>query len=185
MLFGVVYIPPEGSPFENKDVFTDLENSLLLLEHESVCFLGGFSARTAALNGTTTDGYSNNFDMPVETFEDIGGGGKSSSSLPRRVSQDVVTSNIGFEMLDFCKTAGVLIVNASIWRCTCKNVSVVDYALVSSGFDFCELYSDVHCQIILKLSIMNVQKAYLEQSEIDDDGFNDGDVDKTNLQYTG
>ena len=131
MLFGVVYIPPEGSPFENKDVFTDLENSLLLLEHESVCFLGGFSARTAALNGTTTDGYSNNFDMPFETLEDIGGG-KSSSSLPRRVSQDVVTSNIGFEMLDFCKTAGVLIVNASIWRCTCKNVSVVDYVLVSS-----------------------------------------------------
>ena len=69
--------------------------------------------------------------MPFETLEDIGGG-KSSSSLPRRVSQDVVTSNIGFEMLDFCKTAGVLIVNASIWRCTCKNVSVVDYVLVSS-----------------------------------------------------
>ena len=109
MLFGVVYIPPEGSPFENKDVFTDLENSLLLLEHESVCFLGGFSARTAALNGTTTDGYSNNFDMPFDTFEDIDGGGKSSSSLPRRVSQDVVTNNIGSKMLDFCKTADVVI----------------------------------------------------------------------------
>ena len=85
MLFGVVYIPPEGSPFENKDVFTDLENSLLLLEHESVCFLCDFNARAVTLNGTTTDGYSNNFDMPVETFEDIGGGGKSSSSLPRKV----------------------------------------------------------------------------------------------------
>ena len=103
----------------------------------------------------------------------------------------MVTNNIGSKMLEFCKTADVVIVSGragldvSTGRCTCKNVSVVDYALVSSGFDFCELYSDVHCQIILKLSIMNVQKAYLEQSEIDDDGFNDGDVDKTNLQYTG
>ena len=33
----MVYVPPEGSPSENKDVFTELENSLLLLEHEKVC----------------------------------------------------------------------------------------------------------------------------------------------------
>ena len=39
-LFGVVYIPPEGSPFKNKDVFTKPENSLLLLEHKGVYFLG-------------------------------------------------------------------------------------------------------------------------------------------------
>ena len=94
-------------------------------------------------------------------------------------------------MLEFCKTADVVIVSGragldvSTGRCTCKNVSVVDYALVSSGFDFCELYSDVHCQIILKLSIMNVQKAYLEQSEIDDNCTNDGDVDNKKPQFTG
>ena len=28
ILFGVVYIRPEGSPFENKDAFTELENVL-------------------------------------------------------------------------------------------------------------------------------------------------------------
>ena len=70
------------------------------------------------------------------------------------------TNNYGFRLLDFCKTVDIAIVNgragsdASIGKCTCKNVSVVDYALVSSDlfplisdfavFDFCELYSDVH-----------------------------------------
>ena len=53
--------------------------------------------------------------------------------------------------------------DASIGKCTCKNVSVVDYALVSSDLfplisdfavlDFCELYSDVHCPIVLKLNL--------------------------------
>ena len=86
----------------------------------------------------------------------------------------MVTNNIGSKMLDFCKTADVVIVDgragldASIGRCTCKNVSVVDYALVSSNLfsfigvfavlDFCELYSDIHCPIVLKINIMNIQK---------------------------
>ena len=132
--------------------------------------------------------------MPVETFEDIGGGGKSSSSLPRRVSQDVVTNNVGFKMLDFCKTADVVIIDGhagldvSIGKCTWKNVSVVDYVLVSSdlfSLFFCELYSDVHCPVVLKLNIMNVQKADIEQFEINDDCINNDYVDKTNPQYTG
>ena len=173
-----MYIPPEGTPFENKDAFTDVENLLLPLEHESVSFLGDSNVRTAALNRTTTDGYRNNFDMPFETFEDIVVGGKSSSSLPRRVSQDVVTNNIGFENVGFLQNSrccyhqwACWIRSASIERCTCKDVSVVDYALVYSDLlslisefivlDFCELYSDVHCPIELKLNIMNVQKADL------------------------
>ena len=49
-LFCVVYIPPEGSPFKNKDVFTKPENSLLL-EHKGVYFFGdsmlGLVLRTA------------------------------------------------------------------------------------------------------------------------------------------
>ena len=63
----MAYIPPEGSPFENKDVFTELENSLLLLEHDGVCFLGDFNARTGAVDGIITDGFNNDFDMLVVT----------------------------------------------------------------------------------------------------------------------
>ena len=58
VLSGVMYIPPEGSPSENKDVFTELENSLLLLEHDGVCFLWDFNARTGAVDSIITDGFN-------------------------------------------------------------------------------------------------------------------------------
>ena len=80
ILFGVVYIPPEGSPFENKDVFTELENSLLLLEHDGVCFLGDFNARTGAVEGIITDGFHNDFDMPYKVFDDAPGSDKIPSA---------------------------------------------------------------------------------------------------------
>ena len=61
------------------------------------------------------------------------------------------------------------------------------FSLISefTVLDFCELYSDVHCPIVLKLNIMNVLKADLKQFEINEDCINDDYVDKTNLQYTG
>ena len=75
-----------------------------------------------------------------------------------------------------------------------NNVSVVDYALVSSDLfslisefavlDFCELYSNVRCSIVLNLSFVDKQ-ADIERSEIDNDCVDDGDVNKTNLQHTG
>ena len=128
------------------------------------------------LDGIITDGFNNDFDMPYKVFDDALGSDKIPSALPKRLSQDAMscdilfgnalgillnfTNNYGFRLLDFCKTVDVAIVNgragsdASIGKCTCKNVSVVDYALVSSDlfplisdfavFNFCELYSDVH-----------------------------------------
>ena len=98
----------------------------------------------------------------------------------------------------FCKTVDVAIVNgragsdASIGKCACKNVSVVDYALVLSdlfplirGFavlDFCELYSDVHCPIILKLNLTEAQETELGHFESDDDDCLE-DADERNLQF--
>ena len=198
ILFGVVYIPPEGSPFENKDVFTELENSLLLLEHDGVCFLGDFNTRTGAVDGIITVGFNNDFDMLYKVFDDAPGSDKIPSALPKRISQDLDTNNYGFRLLDFCKTVGVAIVNGhagsntSIGKCTCKNVSGVDYALVSSdlfplisGFavlDFCELYSDVHCLIVLKLNVTEAQETEFGHFESDDDDCLE-DADERNLQF--
>ena len=74
--------------------------------------------------------------MPYKVFDDALGSEKIASALPK-ISQDMATNNYGFRLLDFCKTVDVAIVNgragsdASIGKCPCKNVSVVDYALVS------------------------------------------------------
>ena len=105
----MVYIPPEGSPFENKDVFTELENSLLLLEHDGVCFLGDFNARTGAVDGIITNGYNNDLDMPYKVFDDAPSSDKIPSALPKRKSQDMATNNYGFRLLDFCKPLMLLL----------------------------------------------------------------------------
>ena len=74
--------------------------------------------------------------------------------------------------------------------CYCKKKSVVDYALVSSDMfllisdfsvlDFCELYSDVHCPIILKLNLTEAQETELGHfgSGDDDDCVEDADEKK-------
>ena len=82
--------------------------------------------------------------------------------------------------------------DASIGKCTCKNVSVVDYALVSSDLfplisdfavlGFCELYSDVHCPIVLKLNLIEAQETELGHFESDDDDCLE-DADERNLVY--
>ena len=45
----------------------------------------------------------------------------------------------------------------------------------------CVFHSGVHCSIILKLNLMNVQKADLEQTEINDDYLSYCDVNQTNF----
>ena len=110
----------------------------------------------------------------------------------------MATNNYGFRLLDFCKTVDVAIVNgragsdASTGKCACKNVSVVAYALVLSDLfplisdfavlDFCELYSDIQCPIILKLNLTEVQETELGHFEIDDDDCLE-DADQRNLQF--
>ena len=110
----------------------------------------------------------------------------------------MATNNYGFRLLDFCKTVDVAIVSgragsdANIGKCTCKKFSVVDYALVSSDLfplisdyavlDFCELYSDVHCPIVLKLNLIEAQETELGYFESGDDDCLE-DADERNLQF--
>ena len=73
-----------------------------------------------------------------------------------------------------------------------KNVSVLDYALVSSDLfplisdfavlDFCELYLDVHCPIVLKLNLIEAQETELGHFESDDDDCLEN-ADERNLQF--
>lgn len=82
--------------------------------------------------------------------------------------------------------------DASVGKRVCKNVSVLDYALVSSDLlplisefvilAFCELYSDVHCPIVLTLNVIETQDTELEHFESDDDVCL-VDAEERNLQF--
>ena len=54
ILFGIVYVPPEGSKYTEHEAFESLSNIILeLMEHlecPNVCLIGDFNARTGRLD---------------------------------------------------------------------------------------------------------------------------------------
>ena len=159
VLFGCVYLPPEGSDYFDGNAFLGIENDLLLLNHEAFCFMGDFNAKTALL----ADFDDNNYEE-----DDFITNGRNGVVLPHRKSDDTCTNRMGRNLIDFCKSANAFIVNGrfgcpySSGRCTSKEASVVDYVVMSLTLadnvqdfavrDFSELLSDIHCPISLSLN---------------------------------
>lgn len=46
MLFGAVYLEPEGSPYVTRQAFLEIEEAVFYLDIDNVCLLGDFNART-------------------------------------------------------------------------------------------------------------------------------------------
>ena len=131
VLFCAVYLGPEGSPYQNRNVFYELEQTIMYLNFDSVCMLGDFNARTGSMN-----------DLITSTIPEEDGCGQDYFYIPKRTSQDTNTNNLGKELIEFCKTFEIAIVNgragmdAGVGRVTCKDASVVDYVLIShKSFD--------------------------------------------------
>ena len=59
VLFGVCYVPPEGTKYASNDCFLEIEQELIHLAHEQikpVCSMGDFNARTGTLPDFFTPG---------------------------------------------------------------------------------------------------------------------------------
>jgi hypothetical protein len=150
-----VYFEPEGSPYLNRNVCVELESALINLNIDDVCIIGDTNART---------GHEIDFVVPLLPEEE---GIYDEIDIPQRTSSDSVLNNLGHDLIDFCKASHSIILNGrygidrDIGKCTCKDASVVDYALMSAcsldmikSFEvhkFEEMISDVHCLISLKL----------------------------------
>ena len=94
-------------------------------------------------------------------------------TLHRRNSDGDI-NNYGYRLTEFCRDNSIYILNGrtkgnSDTRNTCKNVSTVDYFLVSPEMfkyvdsltvsDFCELLSDVHNPVSLTLNISHTTQS--------------------------
>ena len=84
---------------------------------------------------------------------------------------DRSVDNYGYKFVDFLQANDLFILNGRtngdlIGKFTCKNVSTVDYFVCTSNmfkfvdnliaYDFCHMYSDVHCPISLLLNICDM-----------------------------
>ena len=153
----MVYIPPENSRFYKNEIMDDLVQEIfdMCSRFNKVYIMGDFNARTSDMVDYIA---SDSFLMGYFHIY-------NNSSVPvARTTQDHGRpNNHGFKLIDICKSNHLLIVNGrkgsdlGLGKCTSKEVSVVDYLLVSYDafdsiskfevFDFDPIMSDVHCGI--------------------------------------
>ena len=172
LICGIVYIPPEGSPYHNVEIFNDVETELSNIKSpdSEVCIFGDTNARTSSKSDfVTTDPFTTN-NVNADSFPDLPNTAEflEFHGLPlKRKSQDKCSNNLGYKLLKFCKSSGLCIANGRlgddryIGKTTCKNVSVVDYVIASpkiltyltkfSIADFNTIFSYVHCAIEFNL----------------------------------
>ncbi|VDI48486.1 Hypothetical predicted protein [Mytilus galloprovincialis] len=187
--FGAVYIPPENSKYANTDAFEEIEIELLTFADKFdsyVSLIGDFNAKT----GTRDD-----FIVPDESLIGIFELESDDEILSYMLDYEQLKlqniplsrmsechcniNNYGHKLLDMCKKLNVYIANSrlgsdiGIGRTTCKDISVIDYLLLSSKLfflvdefeilDFVPLFSDVHNAIHI------VFKSVLPHDEITHD----------------
>ena len=182
LFVGIVYMPPEGSRFVSDDSFDIVEQSILnhIAKSEFVMVMGDFNART----GTVCDYCSfdknlvKELDMdiielrseiePETQLDDL--------NIPRnRYSQDTKRiNNFGRKLIEICKNCNLFICNGRIGvdkyvgKPTCKDKSVIDYAIASlrclskiadlEVLEYCPLYSDVHSALSISINVEQHRK---------------------------
>ena len=162
LVIGVIYNPPEGSPYADPTVFDFLEETIADIkgkdESTDICLMGDFNARTAKLS----DIMDNDDDLDVLNMT-------ADAYIPAlRTNMDCHVNNSCKRLISLCKNIGMYILNGrchndkDLGKFTCKNASVVDYVICTDELfnriadfyvdQFDLLLSDIHCPIIFKIS---------------------------------
>ena len=172
-----VYVPPVQSKYANRDAFNDIADTLSHWDEKNVILLGDFNGRT----GTIPDYIDS--DTIIDDEQSMTNIMTNLNIQHTRHSEDGIVNEFGNKLIDFCKSQGILIVNGrvscdkNIGRCTCKDISTVDYALATptvfnsichfevNGFN--EMLSDIHCSLTMHLAINQTINLVHENDEND------------------
>ena len=112
IVFIVIYNPPQDSRYADPVIFNYIENHVVHLSKKpktKCCLVGDFNAR------------SNNDLHDVQ------------NEVNQRANKDCVVNNYGRKLTQMCKNLDFIIGNGRCGTDTCKNVSCVDYAIVSKS----------------------------------------------------
>ena len=177
-IIGNVYLPHEGSPYHQNELFDDLSQDLLTLNAQyglPIVLIGDFNARTGLVSDFIEIDKCVAEICGVNTTEDEGFCDKSKLQLfgieTRRFNNDKTVNNNGYKLMDLCRNHDLKIVNGRFGldsglgeytRIKPNGSSIVDYAITSTSLlqmisflkvdlsDKC--LSDVHCPINLNIS---------------------------------
>ena len=111
VLFGVCYIPHEGSRYSSNDCFLEVEQELIKLVQDKkyVCLMGDFNARIGHMpDYFTPDHFLSEINV-CENFShseiEIRSNIFEKHSIPlQRVVQDSTVNNYGYKFIDMCKS---------------------------------------------------------------------------------
>ena len=142
----------------NRHAYAELEENLLNINFENICLLGDLNSRSGNLNDVIVNNCHSDIGVDFDELQ-----------LPKRISSDVQTNTMGYELISFCKANQIAIVNGrvgddeGIGNLTCKNASVVDYVIISHVLfnyvvnfkvhPFNELFSDCHNAISIEFEL--------------------------------
>ena len=162
LVIGVIYKPPEGSPYADPTVFAFIEETIADIkrkdESTDICLMGNFNASTANIS----DIMDNDEDLDFLNIT-------ADAYIPAlRTNLDCHVNNSGKRLISLCKNIGMYILNGrchndkDLGKLTCKNASVVDYVICTDELfnriadfyvdQFDPLLYDIHCPIIFKIS---------------------------------
>lgn len=171
VIFGIIYIPPEGSIYATVDAFSEVELEFQNINrtYEFVCLLGDMNARTGNLcdfieQAVIDDFFTENI-LDINEFNEAIVLKEMGLNMKRN-NPDIVVNSYGRKYIEFCRNNNVFIFNGrvgkdSVGNPTCKNSSVVDYICSTGKFlclvqnfevmEFSSLLSDVHSPLALSL----------------------------------
>jgi hypothetical protein len=140
-----VYIPPENYKYASIDALSGIENQFqnFRKKYQYFCLHSDFNSRTSKepdfIDFERESGSDENVEhLFIDTsniymLEEL--------DIPlRRANEDKVINQYVRKFLDFCKYNDVFILigrigeDRDIGKCTCKNVGVVDYSIVSPEY---------------------------------------------------
>lgn len=172
ILCGVVYIPPENSPYAANDPFNEIQTELnnFADKYNSFYLFGDFNARTKQLDdfifideGLMSELGSENiiseYHTDLQNFE-------NSFVKVSRINMDKSFNNYGYRFIDFLQRNNLYILNGrtqgdELGNVTCKGSSTIDYFTCNTEFfkycnslkvsDFCDILSDSHNPVSMSL----------------------------------
>ena len=184
---GNVYIPPQGTKFASQDPYLEIQSELVKYYNNMnyIMLVGDFNSRSGALpDYTIADEFlsrihDDNF-LQTENAQIISTFEQCNIPLERR-SADSTTNTYGLQLLEFCKSNDLFILNGRLGsdfdrpKPTCKDRSTIDYCISDinllkhiSSFDineFSSLYSDAHCGITMIIKAEYQSSSRLEGYE--------------------
>ena len=116
IVFGLVYNPPDNSPYADISIFDQIENTIGLIDIKSqnsktgICLLGDFNARTGTLTDRieTTDTMYEDGTVMLDNDD-----ASCTTSQSRRVRSysDKVINQMGRRLIDMCRSLNLRILN--------------------------------------------------------------------------